>query len=329
MTKQDPFLLTKDYFDDFWTNCEDEILAPYIPELQKVVSELLETKKQGDFPRWHAIYRSLKNHEITKIHLKENQVKVEGHLSAEEKTELRSQLMGLYPWRKGPFNIFDIHIDSEWQSWMKWERLAPHLPELQNKRILDIGCGNGYYLFRMAAEKPKLMLGVDPSLLFLIQFMAIDKYIKSGARILPVGMDALPEKMPIFDLVFSMGVFYHRHDPIGHLRTLKKWLTPKGELFLETLVIEGDENQCLIPQSRYAQMRNVWFLPSVKMLETMIKRAGFRSVECLDISDTTIEEQRQTDWTFDRSLVDYLNADNTRTLENHPPPKRAILRIIQ
>ncbi len=31
-----------------------------------------------------------------------------------------------------------------------------------------------------------------------------------------------------------------------------------GELVLETLVVEGDENTVLVPGDRYAQMRNVY-----------------------------------------------------------------------
>ncbi|PMC22346.1 tRNA 5-methoxyuridine(34)/uridine 5-oxyacetic acid(34) synthase CmoB, partial [Klebsiella aerogenes] len=44
-----------------------------------------------------------------------------------------------------------------------------------------------------------------------------------------------------------MGVLYHRRSPLDHLWQLKDQLAPGGELVLETLVIEGDENTVLVP----------------------------------------------------------------------------------
>ena len=40
---------------------------------------------------------------------------------------LRDQLQTLQPWRKGPFSLFGVHIDTEWRSDWKWSRVAPHL----------------------------------------------------------------------------------------------------------------------------------------------------------------------------------------------------------
>ena len=45
-----------------------------------------------------------------------------------------------------------------------------------------------------------------------------------------------------------MGVLYHRASPFDCLLQLKNQLTKGGELILETLVVDGDENTVLVPK---------------------------------------------------------------------------------
>ena len=234
--------------------------------------------------------------------------------------------MGLSPWRKGPFDLFGVHVDTEWRSDWKWSRVAPHL-DLRGKRVLDVGCGNGYYQWRMLGAGADSVIGIDPNWLFFCQFQAVQRYLPDlPAWHLPFALEDLPAALEGFDTVFSMGVFYHRRSPIEHLLALKDCLLKGGELVLETLVIEGDENQVLVPEDRYAQMRNVWFLPSVPALERWLRRAGFRDVRCVDVSTTSVEEQRSTEWMRYQSLSDFLDpADHSRTIEGLPAPRRAVL----
>jgi tRNA (mo5U34)-methyltransferase len=73
-------------------------------------------------------------------------------------------------------------------------------------------------------------------------------------------------------------------------------------------------------------MRNVWFLPSVPALELWLRRAGFVDVRCVDVSTTTVEEQRGTEWMRFQSLSDFLDpADHSKTVEGLPAPRRAVI----
>ena len=144
------------------------------------------------------------------------------------------------PWRKGPYQIADVFIDCEWRSDFKWDRVLPHLAPLQGRKILDIGCGNGYHCWRMLAQSPELVLGIEPSVLFNLQFRALQKYLpRTHIQLLPIGVEDIPPDLNWFDSVFSMGVLYHRRSPFDHLYQLKSFLVSGGELCLETLVIEG------------------------------------------------------------------------------------------
>lgn len=239
---------------------------------------------------------------------------------------LEDRLRQLMPWRKGPFHLHGVQIDSEWRSDWKWDRLKNHIEPLNGRLVLDVGCGNGYHCWRMVGAGARAVLGIDPTLLYVMQYLAVQHFIRSpNVSVLPVTLEELPPDLHAFDTVFSMGVLYHRRSPIDHLLELRGCLASGGELVLETLVIDGAEGATLTPADRYACMRNVWCIPSCPTLEGWLRRCGFRDIRLVDVNVTSIGEQRVTGWSGDASLRDFLNpADPRRTVEGYPAPKRAI-----
>ena len=235
--------------------------------------------------------------------------------------------MAFHPWRKGPFDVLGVSIDTEWRSCLKWDRLAPHV-EFRERRILDVGCGNGYYGWRMLQAGASFVLGFDPFLLFLMQFEVVHRYADPNVAhfVLPLTDLDIPQRLNLFDVTVSMGVLYHRTSPVDHLLSLWHSLRPGGTLVLETLIVETLDLTCLVPEDRYAKMRNVWFIPSIPMLMLWLKRTGFHDAEVIDLSPTTSAEQRKTGWMTFESLADFLDpADPRRTIEGHPAPVRAML----
>ena len=239
---------------------------------------------------------------------------------------LERALRSLMPWRKGPWQLGPVSIDSEWRSDLKWDRLAPHIADPAGRRVLDVGGGNGYFAFRLAGRSAATVLNVDPTLLFYFQFRAVQHYLgAANVAMLPVPLEALPAT-GAHDTVLSMGVLYHRRSPVHHLQRLRRQLRPGGELVLETLIVDGDADRLLVPPGRYARMRNVWFLPSAPLLETWLSRSGFDAIRVVDVTPTTSDEQRATDWMPYESLGDALSpGDATRTVEGHPAPLRAVV----
>ncbi|MDO4251370.1 MAG: tRNA 5-methoxyuridine(34)/uridine 5-oxyacetic acid(34) synthase CmoB [Moraxella sp.] len=263
---------------------------------------------------------------------------VDFELTDFKKTE--ALLKHLMPWRKGGFCIGQgkrtIHIDTEWRSDLKWERIAPFISDLTGRRVLDVGGGSGYHGFRMVGAGATTVIVIDPSCLFYHQFMAIrhfldgisNRYAESPIHFIPVGLEELPrvEQGGLFDTVFCMGVLYHRASPFECLWQLKDQLKKGGELVLETLVVDGDENTVLVPKGRYAMMNNVYFLPSVDALMLWLTKAGFVNIRCVDLNETTTDEQRTTEWMTYHSLTDFLHPnDPTKTIEGYPRPKRAVV----
>ncbi len=244
-----------------------------------------------------------------------------------ERERLNTVLRALIPWRKGPFEVFGMRIDSEWASHMKWGRLRPHVSRLNGRCVLDIGSSSGYYMFRMLADEPALVLGVEPYLTFYYQFVLLQHFIGAqGLFTLPLRLEALPILEEFFDTVFCMGILYHQRDHRAALARIVRMMRPGGELVLETLIVDGNEDALLAPRGRYAKMNNVYALPTVKRVASWLRQAGFGRIRCVDVTPTSPVEQRRTDWMPFESLEDFLNRDDPRvTVEGHPAPVRAIV----
>lgn len=308
-----------------WQNGD---MQPWADCLLDQVAEDFHERRYGDLPKWLAALDQLPK--VLPENIKLNQAKVTvgqyGDLSDQEQQHLETALRALHPWRKGPFELFGVHLDTEWRSDLKWQRLENAIQPLHGKRVLDVGCGSGYHCWRMLGAGADEVIGIDPTPLFVVQFWALQQYIQNPAAwVLPLGIQHVPAKLEAFDTVFSMGILYHRRSPIDHLQELKDALKPKGELVLETLVIEGDATDCLVPTGRYARMGNVWFIPSCDMLALWLKKLGFKNIKLVDVTSTTAEEQRSTDWMQFQSLSDFLDPqDVSKTIEGYPAPKRAI-----
>lgn len=316
-----------DYTDLLQTLAEVPALEAWAKALPGQIEQALAPGCHGEMGTWQAALAAQPDIQASRYDLDQGCVQIGDAADCDEATrrQLEQCLKQYHPWRKGPFSLFGIAIDTEWHSDWKWARLAPHISPLRDRLVLDVGCGNGYYLLRMLGQGARLALGIDPSLRYVMQFQALKRYLPGiAAHVLPLGIEALPGRLRAFDTVFSMGVLYHRRSPLDHLYELRDCLRPGGELVLETLVIEGDEGQVLLPRDRYAMMRNVWFIPSCPTLKAWLERCGFTDVRFADVSPTRVEEQRTTEWMTYQSLADFLDPnDPGLTAEGYPAPVRA------
>ncbi|MCW8108135.1 tRNA 5-methoxyuridine(34)/uridine 5-oxyacetic acid(34) synthase CmoB [Alteromonas ponticola] len=315
------------WFADCYQSLLNTPLAHWLQTLPAQIEQWQRNDLHGEFYKWCKLLQKIPQTHPSIIELSDS-VRVG---KAEDITEYQQkQITGLLkqfmPWRKGPFFIHDIHIDTEWRSDWKWDRVSPHISSLKDRFVLDVGCGSGYHMWRMLGSGAKGVYGIDPTQLFLIQFHAIQQFIKNEhIHFLPLGIEQM-QPLNAFDTVFSMGVLYHRRDPINFLSQLKQQLRKGGELVLETLVVEGDEKTVMMAGERYAQMRNVWFLPSIDALKVWLSRLGFVNIKAVDVNTTSLDEQRSTEWMTNNSLKDFLDPDDlSKTIEGAPAPKRAVL----
>ena len=315
-------------FGDFYQQIAKSPLAHWLETLPAQIATWQRGALHGQFKQWTNAVEFLPEMQPYRLDLLHSvTAESETPLSPGQIKRIDTLLRNLMPWRKGPFSLYGVNIDTEWRSDWKWERVLPHLSDLTGRTILDVGCGSGYHLWRMVGAGAHLAVGIDPTQLFLCQFEAVRKLLGGDQRahLLPLGIEQLPA-LNAFDTVFSMGVLYHRRSPLEHLWQLKDQLVSEGELVLETLVVEGDERTVLIPGDRYAQMRNVYFIPSALALKNWLEKCGFVDVRIVDVCQTTTEEQRRTDWMITESLAEFLDPnDPNKTVEGYPAPLRAVL----
>lgn len=301
---------------------------PWLAEVCQLAQQKLSGHSHGDLPRWLEALEGLPPG-LPGVDLTGNEPSL--GTVAENPAELRETLMKLHPWRKGPLRLGGTRVDAEWRSDWKWDRIRPNI-NLTGQRVLDIGCGNGYFGVRMLEAGAGLVVGIDPTLLFVMQWLACRHLSGDIANyVLPLGIEELPADPVAFDTVFSMGVLYHRKDPSHHLERIHSMLRPGGTMVLETLVLPEEQRQdILVPQERYARMRNVWAVPGTGLLQDWVRKAGFRKIDLVDTTRTPIEEQRSTTWMKFESLAESLDPENsTKTVEGHPAPIRAVIIAVK
>ncbi|MBF0350582.1 MAG: tRNA 5-methoxyuridine(34)/uridine 5-oxyacetic acid(34) synthase CmoB [SAR324 cluster bacterium] len=319
-------------------NPDEDYLHPWIStlayeQIQQVRKERIPWLKRKSSELFSEALESLPSLQTQHFSMNQDVVTI-GHsaeLSAYEKDVVIQALKTMMPWRKGPFEIFGTYIDSEWQSYRKWNRVLPHIGDLKDKIIADIGCNNGYYMFRMLEHQPRLVIGMDPNARYWFMFHLLQHFARQDTlRFELLGIEHMGLFPEFFDVVFCMGILYHHPDPIGMLQRILSSLKPGGLLIVESQGIPGTETIALFPENRYAKVPGTWFVPTASCLKNWIHRAGFRHVELFDQHDMTAEEQRKTEWAPYESLEDFLDPENPlQTVEGYPAPLRFYVKAIK
>ena len=307
----------------------DTRLAVLADSLPAVVDAVLYDRRHGRMPQWLAWLGQLPELVPSRIDLATSTILIgaDADVTDGQRAGLEHVLRLFHPWRKGPYSVFGIDVDTEWRSDWKWQRLEQQITALTGRLVLDVGCGSGYHALRMAGAGARRVIGIDPVMLYVMQFQALKHYVPDvPVDVLPLHSADLPVASEAFDSVFSMGVLYHCRSPLDHLLELRSQLREAGELVLETLVVDGVAGYALVPQGRYAKMRNVWFIPSLLTLESWLQRCGYTDIRVIDVTATTTDEQRSTSWMTFESLQDFLDPhDHGKTVEGYPAPVRAIV----
>lgn len=248
--------------------------------------------------------------------------------NSQAKDEILAIVKELKPWRKGPFKIDNLFIDTEWQSFIKFNILKPFMDEISQKCVADIGCNNGYYMFKMLEFNPVKLIGFDPSIKYRLQFELINALAKTPIKYELLGVEDLPNYGLKFDVIFCLGVIYHRSDPIKMLKDLKAGLNKNGVVFLDTMYIEDEREIALVPNKTYSKIPNIYFVPSISALKNWCERAGFKEFEVLATKKTDENEQRKTEWIDSFSLENFLDPkDKNLTIEGYEAPKRVYIHI--
>lgn len=142
-----------------------------------------------------------------------------------------------------------------------------HLPlDLTGKRVLDIGCNEGFFTNVAAERGASQVVGIDMDARFLAEAKA--RYAQDRVIFLEQGWSSLPEGP--FDYVLWTSAMHYELDPAEVLRRIANALSPSGTLILECGVhqVPGKE---MIYSIRHDG--GLWY-PSVPFIEEAFSDAG-------------------------------------------------------
>ena len=293
-----------------------------------------ETRKAWNFiqrsPHWNKIRRDLKqlaeSGRVASISsdLLDDVIKatLPDQANYDDLTKLCHSLIS---WRTGPFQFGSLSIDTEWRSHMKWSRVLPLIPQRPGMRMADVGCSNGYFMYKLSTLKPDVTVGFDPIERCWLQFALVQSILKvPNLAFVPMGILSLDAFREFFDFILCMGVLYHQRDHALAVKRLYEATRAGGHVLLESLVVPSAEPLVITPPDRYAKMRNAWTIPSANHLQELFQRTGFKDVAIHSFGPLSTSEQRRTTLAPFESLADFLDpADHSKTIEGHPAPHTA------
>ena len=150
-------------FSNFYQLIAKSPLSHWLETLPAQVAAWQRDALHGKFREWERAVEFLPELTPWRLDLLHSvTAESETPLSEGHQRRIENLLKNLMPWRKGPYSLYGINIDTEWRSDWKWERVLPHLSDLTGRTILDVGCGSGALTIACAKRNPQgSMLGVD------------------------------------------------------------------------------------------------------------------------------------------------------------------------
>ena len=112
------------------------------------------------------------------------------------------------------------------------------LPEdLTNKRVLDIGCAEGFFSFEAERRGAREVIGIDSFTDSIRRFNIAKAARQSNASAFLMNVyDLEPKRLGTFDVVLFYGVFYHLKHPQYALERIRSVCT--GDLLFQTHIYE-------------------------------------------------------------------------------------------
>ncbi|MCK4839231.1 MAG: tRNA 5-methoxyuridine(34)/uridine 5-oxyacetic acid(34) synthase CmoB [Desulfobulbaceae bacterium] len=309
-----------------------QLPTPHKSEIEALLGKCdqLEASGKKGIIRYRHPFESIKHIRAAHLDFSGDTVKIgrRDELGEADHDKVIEVMRNFIPWRKGPFEVFGVEIDAEWRSERKWHRLQQALPDLKDKIIADIGSNNGYYLFRMAAHQPRLALGFEPHLHHHFTFKTLNSLAnQDNLKSEMLGVEQIGLFENCFDVIFMMGILYHRISPVEVLKETLKALRPGGTLIVESQAIPGEEPIALFPEKTYAKAPGTYFVPTGPCLTNWTTRAGFKDVELFASHPMDNNEQRRTAWMDFESYDNFLDPSNPAlTIEGYPAPIRVFIK---
>jgi tRNA (mo5U34)-methyltransferase len=165
-----------------------------------------------------------------------------------------------------------------------WGKLNPCIRQafdaidFRGKKVLDIGCWDGYYSFeaekRGAAEVYATDLVTQRKWLEQPTLLLAKKILGSRVKYFPKMSVYDVERLGIrdFDIVIYAGVYYHLKDPLRSFTTLRRVMKEGGTMLVEGAVIDSEDCYArFYYREPYVLDHSNWWVPTVGCLRQWIE----------------------------------------------------------
>ena len=155
-----------------------------------------------------------------------------------------------------------------------------HLPKrYDGKRVLDIGCADGFYSFDAESKGAKEVVMIDhvirPTRILMQELLETNvKFILSKTDDFTTNISGK------FNSILFMGVLYHLRYPLLGLENAISMLNDNGEFYLETLIDENVKTCSMqFIEGDFGGASNNWWNPSVSCVLALMRSAGLHNVQ--------------------------------------------------
>ena len=173
-------------------------------------------------------------------------------------------------------------------------RFEPALPDFAGKRVLEMGCAEGFYSFLAEERGAQHVAAFDvvESVIARAKYAAERRHSK--VAFFKDDADIWRHDDTKFDLVLCLGLIYHLRNPLGCLEWICKLLAPGGQAVIETALLDNSEDVPEFGKVDYAvpypMMRfwrgkeyngddSNWWTPNEACMMAMFDSAGFEVIK--------------------------------------------------
>lgn len=194
-----------------------------------------------------------------------------------------------------------------------WEVIEPHLGDLRGRRVLDVGCNDGFFLFAARRKGAAEVLGVEADGHHYQHAALVNELLDlGGIEVRNMSAYDLDDSLGSFDTTLLLGLIYHLKNPLGVLEKIAAMTTSR--MILDTAVRNSAEDlaaraegRCSAPalefneqpftptsdtallldgcgadeSSKFEGSPN-WWIPNSECVCAMLRTCGFSRTEVID-----------------------------------------------
>lgn len=151
--------------------------------------------------------------------------------------------------------------------------LARNVIDFKAKRILDVGCGEGWFLALLKEDAALYRLGIEPSKQRCTDIARIQEFdfeVLNGCV-----RDFSPERLGKFGIITMIGVLEHLSNPIADLEVIRSFMVDSSYLYIYTH--NETPNLIIDMNKRISLVHQLYFTP--KKIKILFKKVGFRIID--------------------------------------------------